>query len=175
MNIVFLAALILVIGGGLKGYKRGLIEEINTMTAMILAVLAAVMFLVAVKGYMSQETLKAILGIVCLTISVIVYKIVDFILSTLKIISAIPLIRSLNRLAGMAAGVLEALLIIWIICIVIVMFDLGSISSYLLGNIKENEILTYLFQNNPLTGLLAEVLPVLKAVTEIGSGALSKH
>ncbi len=173
MNIVFLVVLLLVIGGGIKGYKRGLVEELNTAVAMILAILAAIMFVVAVKGYMDQETLKTILGIVCLTIAVLVYKIVDFILSTLKIISSIPVIRSINKLAGLAAGILEAVLIIWIVFIVIISFDFGSINSYILANIKENPILIYLFQNNPLAELLAEALPVISAVTEMSNLVLS--
>lgn len=172
MNIVCLAVLLLVLGGGIKGYKRGLVEELNTTIALILAILAAVMFVVSVKGYMEQETLKTILGILCLTVAVIVYKIVDFILSTLKIISSIPVIRGVNKLAGMAAGILEALLIVWIVFLAVLSFDFGSINMYILENIKENEILTYMFQNNPLTCLLAEALPILWTVTGLDKNAL---
>lgn len=172
MNIVFLAVLLLVIGGGIKGCKRGFIEELNTTIAMILAILAAILFAVAVKSYMSQETLKTILGVICLTVALIVYKIADFILSTLKIISSIPVIRGINKLAGFAAGTLEALLIIWIVFLVIASFDFGSINTYILENIKENEILTYMFRNNPLSHLFAEVLPVISVVTELSGHIL---
>ena len=173
MNAVLIVVFLLLIGGGIKGYKRGLVEELNTVIALVLALLAAVMFVVAVKGYMDHETLKTILGIICLTIAVLVYKITDFILSTLKIISRIPVIRSINKLSGLVVGTAEALLLIWIVFIIIVVFEFGGISSLILANIKENPVLIYLFQNNPLAELLAEALPVISAVTEMSNLVLS--
>ena len=167
MNIVFFAVLLILIGGGVKGYKKGLVEELNTAIALILALLAAATFIVAVKGYMDHKTLRAILGIVCLTVTVLVYKIADFILSTLKMVSSIPVVRGINKLTGFGAGVLEGILLIWIAFIIIVNFELGGISSYLLADIKENRFLEYLFQNNPLAGMLPDLLPVLSALPEI--------
>ena len=169
MNIVFFVALLILIGGGLKGYKRGFVEELNTAVALVMALIAAVMFIVAVKGYMDHATLRTILGIVCLTVVVLVYKIVDFVLSTLKIISSIPVIRGVDKLAGFGAGILEAVVLIWIVFIIIVIFELGGISGYILADIKENRLLTYLFQNNPLAEVLPEVLPVLSSLSEIGN------
>lgn len=166
MNVVFFVVLLLLIGGGIKGYKRGLVEELNTAIALILALLAALMFIVAVKGYLDHKTLRIALGIICLTVVVLVYKIVDFILSTLKIISSIPVIRGVNKLAGLGAGLLEALLLIWIAFIIIVAFEMGGISTYILADIKENRFLEYLFQNNLLADVLPTVFPVLSSLSE---------
>lgn len=167
MNVVFFVVLLLLIGGGVKGYKRGLVEELNTAIALVLALLAALMFIVAVKGYMDHKTLRTVLGIICLTVVVLVYKIVDFILSTLKIISSIPVIRGVNKLAGLGAGALEALLLIWIAFIIIVTFEMGGISTYILADIKENRFLEYLFQNNLLADVLPAAFPALSSLSEI--------
>lgn len=172
MNIVFLIVLLLLIGGGIKGCKRGLVEELNTAVAMILALLAALMLVIAVKGYLEQETLRTILGILCLTVAVLVYKIVDFVLSTLKIISSIPVIRGVNKLAGLAAGLSEAVILTWIAFIIIVAFEFGGISSYILADINENEILTFMFQNNPLANILQDVVPVIASLSEVGGISL---
>ena len=172
MNAVLIVVFLLLIGGGIKGYKRGLVEELNTVIALVLALLAAVMFVVAVKGYMDHETLKTILGIICLTIAVLVYKITDFILSTLKIISRIPVIRSINKLSGLVVGTAEALLLIWIVFIIIVVFEFGGISSLILANIKESQILTYLFQNNLLAEVLPQIMPIVSSLSEIGEAVI---
>lgn len=168
MNIVFFIVLLLLIGGGLKGYKRGMVEELNTVIALLLALAAISMFIVAVKGYMDHETLRAILGIVCMTIAILVYKITDFILSSLKLISQIPVIRGVNKLLGLGTGILEAVLLIWVVFIVIVAFKFGGMSSYILSDIKENAFLTYLFQNNYLARFMSEILPVVSAFSELG-------
>ena len=164
MNLVFFIVLLLLIGGGVKGYKRGMVEELNATIALILALAAISMFVVAVSGYMEHVTLRTILGIVCMTIAILVYRITDFILSSLKIISSIPVIRGVNKLLVFGVGVLEAVLLIWVVFIIIVAFAFGGISSYILDSIKENELLVWLFQNNYLADVMADVLPVISEV-----------
>ena len=164
MNLVFFIVLLLLIGGGVKGYKRGMVEELNATIALILALAAISMCVVAVSGYMEHVTLRTILGIVCMTIAILVYRITDFILSSLKIISSIPVIRGVNKLLGFGVGVLEAVLLIWVVFIIIVAFAFGGISSYILDSIKENELLVWLFQNNYLADVMADVLPVISEV-----------
>lgn len=164
MNLVFFIVLLLLIGGGVKGYKRGMVEELNGTIALILALAAISMFVVAVSGYMEHVTLRTILGIVCMTIAILVYRITDFILSSLKIISSIPVIRGVNKLLGFGVGVLEAVLLIWVAFIIIVAFAFGGVSSYILDSIKENELLVWLFQNNYLADVMADVLPVISEV-----------
>lgn len=161
MNIIFLIVLMLFIGGGIKGFRHGMVEELNKAVALILALAAIAMFVVAAKSYMEHETLRTILGIVCMTIAILVYKIVDFILSSLKIISLIPVIREVNKLLGFGVGVAESVILIWAVFIVIVAFEFGGASRYILENIKENTLLTFLFSNNYLANLVADIMPII--------------
>ncbi len=164
MNIVFFVVLLLLIGGGVKGYKRGMVEEVNTVVALVLALAAIAMFVVAAQGYMEHETLRTILGIVCMTVAILVYKIADFILSSLKLISSVPVLRGVNKLLGFGVGVLESVLLIWAIFIVIVAFEFGGISNYILTQMRENALLTWLFKNNYLADMMAGWLPVISEV-----------
>ncbi|MCI8946584.1 MAG: CvpA family protein [Lachnospiraceae bacterium] len=164
MNIVFFVVLLLLIGGGAKGYKRGMVEEVNTVLALVLALAAIAMFVVAAQGYMEHETLRTILGIVCMTVAILVYKIADFILSSLKLISSVPVLRGVNKLLGFGVGVLESVLLIWAIFIVIVAFEFGGISNYILTQMRENALLTWLFKNNYLADMMAGWLPVISEV-----------
>jgi uncharacterized membrane protein required for colicin V production len=164
MNIVFFVVLLLLIGGGVKGYKRGMVEEVNTVLALVLALAAIAMFVVAAQGYMEHETLRTILGIVCMTVAILVYKIADFILSSLKLISSVPVLRGVNKLLGFGVGVLESVLLIWAIFIVIVAFEFGGISNYILTQMRENALLTWLFKNNYLADMMAGWLPVISEV-----------
>ena len=161
MNIIFLIVLMLFIGGGIKGFRHGMVEELNKAVALILALAAIAMFVVAAKSYMEHETLRTILGIVCMTIAILVYKIVDFILSSLKIISLIPVIRGVNKLLGFGVVVAESVILIWAVFIVIVAFEFGGASRYILENIKENTLLTFLFSNNYLANLVADIMPII--------------
>lgn len=167
LNIVFFVVLLLILGGGIKGYKKGMVEELNTAIALVLSLIAIIMFIVAAKGYVEHETLRTILGIVCLTIAVLVYRIADFILSSLKMIFSIPVIRGINKIFGIGVGIVEAILITWIVFIIIVAFQFGGVSSYILSAVEENLFLTYLFQNNYIAKLLADNLPYITVFSEI--------
>ena len=164
MNIVFFVVLLLLFGGVVKGYNRGMVEEVNTVLALVLALAAIAMFVVAAQGYMEHETLRTILGIVCMTVAILVYKIADFILSSLKLISSVPVLRGVNKLLGFGVGVLESVLLIWAIFIVIVAFEFGGISNYILTQMRENALLTWLFKNNYLADMMAGWLPVISEV-----------
>ena len=136
----------------------------NTVLALVLALAAIAMFVVAAQGYMEHETLRTILGIVCMTVAILVYKIADFILSSLKLISSVPVLRGVNKLLGFGVGVLESVLLIWAIFIVIVSFEFGGISNYILTQMRENALLTWLFKNNYLADMMAGWLPVISEV-----------
>ena len=154
-----------------KGYIRNEYYIFNRVDALYwwrdkglstwYALAAIAMFVVAAKSYMEHETLRTILGIVCMTIAILVYKIVDFILSSLKIISLIPVIRGVNKLLGFGVGVAESVILIWAVFIVIVAFEFGGASRYILENIKENTLLTFLFSNNYLANLVADIMPII--------------
>lgn len=155
INYVFFAVLLLLVGGCVKGYMRGMVEEVASTVGLVLALIAIGMFVVAAKGYMEQQAVRAILGIVCMVIAVLTYKITDFIFSSLKIISKIPVIRGANKLLGFAAGGAEAILLIWIVFIIVVAFEFGGIGVYIIDSVKENAFLSFLFQNNYLAKVLA--------------------
>ena len=165
MNLVFFVVLLLLLGGGVKGYKRGMIQELSSVISLALALTAIGMFLVAAQGYLNHETIRVVLGIVCMTIAVLVYKIVDFILSSLKMLSSLPVLKGVDKLFGFGVGAMEAVLIIWAAFLLIVAFDPAGISAAVMEDVRENYLLTFLFQNNLLADVISGRIP---ALSEIG-------
>ena len=62
---------------------------------------------------------------------------------------------------GFGVGVAESVILIWAVFIVIVAFEFGGASRYILENIKENTLLTFLFSNNYLANLVADIMPII--------------
>ena len=168
MNVVFFVVLLLLLGGGIKGYKHGMIQELSSVISLVLALTAIGMFLVAAQGYLNHETIRIVLGIVCMTIAVLVYKIVDFILSSLKVISSLPVFKGVDKLLGFGVGAMEAVLIIWTAFLLIVAFDPAGISTVVMEDVRENYLLTFLFRNNLLADVISGRIPAL-----LGIGSLT--
>ena len=173
MNIVFFVVLLLLLGGGVKGYKQGMVQELSSVISLLLALTAIGMFLVAAQGYLNHETIRIVLGIVCMTIAILVYKIVDFILSSLKVISSLPVLKGVDKLLGFCVGAMEAVLIIWAAFLLIVAFDPAGISAAVTENVRENRLLTFLFQNNLLADVISGRIPALSEIRSmLGSDLL---
>ena len=74
----------------------------------------------------------------------------------LNIISKLPVLHQINTLAGVAAGALEGLVLVWILFIVITMFGTTEFGSETLALISENKILSFLYDSNVLSGFITK-------------------
>ena len=88
----------------------------------------------------------------------IVNKVATFIYDTLKIVSALPGVKLLDKLAGMLFGIIEVTLVIWLIFIIMSLFDLYGLNTWLEQQVYDNIILTYLYNNNYLVEIIRLIL-----------------
>ena len=85
-------------------------------------------------------------------------KLIKMLLEGIKVISELPVISLVNKLAGAAFGVAQTLLIVWFAFCLIGMYDLGIIGEYIHMYISDSELLTVLYENNMLAGIGEKVL-----------------
>lgn len=85
---------------------------------------------------------------------IVISLIVRMILYVLGIISDLPLIGGVNRLAGAAVGVGTGLIIVWILFVAITLLYNTELGSRCLTDISENAILTFLYEKNILMKMI---------------------
>ena len=113
--------------------------------------LAVTLFKDYISGYLSALSIKA--GtFVGLFIILAVIELVLFL--TISILEKIPVLRTFNRLLGMATGITLALVFVWIFFIAVMMFFGRSFGSWVFAQVRSSRILTYLFNNNILFELV---------------------
>ena len=78
--------------------------------------------------------------VVCLAVF-IVGKILD-------VVSKLPIINGINRFAGVAAGIFEALLIVWFLFAVVTMFAATDFGQYMLSLINKSKLLSFIYEHN---------------------------
>lgn len=81
-------------------------------------------------------------------------------LLSLKVLSAVPGLSFLNRLAGSALGLIQHLLTLWLFFLLVSIFSSTGWGSFVYGLIMESKWLTFLYENNLL--LLVGILLILK-------------
>lgn len=113
--------------------------------------LAVSLFREYIAGYLSTLSVKAgtFVGLLILLF------LIEFILiMTIKLLEKIPVLRTFNRLLGMAAGITLSLVFIWIFFLAVMMFFGHSFGGWVFAQVGNSRFLTYLFNNNILFGLL---------------------
>lgn len=68
----------------------------------------------------------------------------------LDLISKLPVLRQVNKIAGLVAGLFQGLLYVWIFCILLMVFGFGDFGAYVYECINESRILTFIYESNLL-------------------------
>jgi uncharacterized membrane protein required for colicin V production len=96
--------------------------------------------------------INAIAFVVTLLLAIIALAILCF---ALNLLAKLPLLKQVNATAGLAAGVLEGLLIVWILFVILTMFAGSDFGSKALAMISENPLLDFLYKNNLVSKFIA--------------------
>ena len=120
-------------------------------TSVIYEKLAVSLFRDYISGYLSALSIKAgtFAGLF------ILFALAELILFTaIKILEKIPVLRTFNRLLGMACGITLSLVIVWVFFLAVMMFFGRSFGTWVFAQVRSSRILTYIFNNNILFSLL---------------------
>ena len=89
-------------------------------------------------------------GIVFLTAFVVVSIVLRLVVGLLDLVAKLPLIKGANKLLGSAAGLVQGLLIVWVLFFLIAVACTSRLGQTLLGNIEDSAFLTFLYEHNGL-------------------------
>lgn len=124
--------------------KDGLIENNNIEAYTRLAVSG---FAEYVGAYIADMIIKMIAFLLTFIIVTIVVRAVVF---ALDIVTALPVLKGFNRIAGAFTGMAIAVIIVWIAFFVITLLYNTPFGKECFAWINENEILTLLYEKNIL-------------------------
>lgn len=97
--------------------------------------------------------------LIALIIILIVTRIALIVLEkVLNLVAKLPLIGQANTLLGIAAGAVKGLVWCWVVLTVIAMLTYTGANTEFITLVNESPVLIWLYENNPITGALSEVL-----------------
>lgn len=115
MDIYFylaVAGIIIIISWRMvSGFRKGMVQEILSLIAMVVAGFCAYLLLGAIGSYLNREIGRLIQIIILLLIVCIVYKLANLIFTSISLVSRLPVIRSADKLFGAVFGILEGIII----------------------------------------------------------------
>lgn len=88
---------------------------------------------------------------------IIISIIFGVIMQLANIFTKIPLIRGANKMAGIAAGLLEGILILWVLAMIVTACGATTWGQSVLKMIDDSVFLSFLYNNNLLTKLITSI------------------
>lgn len=137
----------------LPGILKNLLKENNT--PQYYAELAANTFADYVPRYMAN----LILSIISFVASwLLVISFIGLAVMTLDVITELPVVHGLNQLLGIALGLLQGLVVVWIAFLIVTLFMNTDAGKQLMAMIAESPFLNALYENNILLDFLTNLL-----------------
>ena len=103
--------------------------------------------IVAATEILTDYILRGLAGLIALIIGLLVVSIAD---GLVRLLNHTPVIGNFSRIAGVLFGLLEGVLLVWILMYAVTLFSATDFGADALSQVKENVFLSYLYDNNIL-------------------------
>lgn len=94
------------------GFKMGMVYELSSTISIIIAVVVGRILFRSYNAFVMEKYGVAISSILLLAVVFGIYKIIRLIIMALKLFSKLPVIKGVDRLLGILAGIIEAFVMI---------------------------------------------------------------
>lgn len=153
MNALLIITGIIILVMMLDGYRIGFVWSVFGVVRLIIGTVLA-----AVTSYcvttIIPPSLKYVIPAIFIAVIAIAMGIIGLIIRMINLVDRVPILREINRLAGLASGAVYGTLCVWIMFIVIAYFSDTSYGSVFYEMISEDELLTMLYDTNPLNVII---------------------
>lgn len=107
------------------------------------------------SDYLANSLTDILVEALAIFILFIVIKLaLRIVVSLLDIISRLPIIHGVNKYLGGLIGIVEAVLILWMVCIALTAISGTSAGEQIFSAISSNSFLNFIYNNNLLTHIL---------------------
>ena len=115
-----------------------------------------------IKEYITEYVSGVIINAVAFIITFILALIVLWALCfALDIVSKLPLLNQINKLAGLAAGLVHGMVIVWVVFILITVFGGAKFGQDAFAMIEDSELLSFIYNNNLLLKFVTSAVKFL--------------
>lgn len=114
------------------------------------------------KGYVNSYLTGMVINALSFMLTFIVILILLWVVCiALDIISKLPLLNQLNKTAGLAAGLVHGLVVIWLFFILVTVFQSSELGQKAMAMIGDSQVLSLIYNNNFLLQFITSIKKVI--------------
>lgn len=152
VNITLIVVALLAVYMMSRGYQKGFTKEISGLVALAAAFFVLAMMYMMFSSFQAGEVTNVMYSIIFLVIFSLVYGVVKFFLNSAKALSHLPVVHFLDKILGIAAGVVKTILIVWLFFMFCLENNVGTLTEYVRADVAQSTILKLIYQYNFFVG-----------------------
>ena len=98
-----------------NGYRKGFVKEVSATVSIIIAVFAGYFIKRGITAFFEKRIGTVVSTVLIISIIIFIQKIVKFIFNTIKLFTGLPIIKGVDKLLGIVAGIMETVFILEIL------------------------------------------------------------
>lgn len=150
INVLLIIFALTAFWRGCAGMKRGLVEEIRRLLSLVIALFVLSLGILLYTSIKESDVKNIVLSVLVMLITGFLAKLVNLMMKSLAAIAHLPIISLLNRVLGIAIGVAEAVVALWIVYVVVNSFDTGQFGVWIMEWTGKSEVLQKLQKLNQI-------------------------
>jgi hypothetical protein len=95
-------------------------------------------------------------ALVYICLNIVIYVAVRIVVGTFGIVSRLPIIRELNKLAGFVIGLVEGILVLWLLCLLLQACGSEAWAQDMFIQIKANDFLNWIYNHNLIAAYIGK-------------------
>ena len=155
MNFLLIILILVAAWRGWCGAKRGFVDEAGRLISLLISLFVLSLAILLYTSIREKDTKNIILSAVMLLLTGFAAKLIHLLTQSLSALARLPLIALINRILGLAIGILEAVVALWIIYVIVAAFDTGAFGQTVMRWTEDSEILQKLFRMNRIAYWMA--------------------
>lgn len=154
INILWIIVVVSMVMGAITGFKRGLVESVMRLLTSLLGIVVLIVLAKGVGNFLQGSYVNVLMAFILLIILNVFHKIGKLILDSCKLVSKLPVVHSLDKIAGIVLGLAEVIVFLWVVFIFVGVINPLGIQDWMMEQVKESALLTILYKSNGLIMIL---------------------
>lgn len=157
MNITLIIVFLIFILAMIHGYKKGMTKEITGLISWTVTLFVMSLVIMLYTSFRANEGKNVVFTLIILAAVAIVNGIIRLFLKPVKLAAKLPILKFLDRLAGIVVGIAEGFLIVWLMYVLNESGIFGQVGEMIKADTARSQILSLIYEYNYLIKIAAGI------------------
>ncbi|MBD5544826.1 MAG: CvpA family protein [Lachnospiraceae bacterium] len=163
MNALFIFTAVLLLGFAIHGLYAGFVKTVFTLALKIATLIIGTILTPYITGFLFLDITSGNGELINhIAVFVVIYVLVmigaRILITSFHILAKLPILKSMNKICGFVAGLMEGILVLWIVFAVAFAISSTPLGIWIKEKAMENAFLAFFYENNLITHIINDLI-----------------